>query len=682
MLTSKHSISAAKPLLERYFWPLLALIWLAATGLDRLWLHLDQRLPAWDQADYLNSALDHGRALGLLAGGSWQGWQALLDLSPKIPPLASLVNGSVIAIAGDAPDQAAWALSLWFGLLLLAVALWGKQLGGEALGLVAALLCCLMPLLAELRVDFVLEIPVCASCTWALWLLGRWLQPQLKTAGWWQALQATLAVSAALLIKQSALLVLLPALVWASVSALRQGQGKRLQLLAAMALVLALLLPWLQHNLVTTLGGTERATLESAAREGDPNASTLAGWLWYPKRLPALVGELPLFGGIAGLLIAIWRRPKTNKAWHLPNQQWRWLLGSMAAGALLTVLSPNKDPRYLAPLLPLLALVLARGWLALPLPLLGLGFVVAGGLTASTRARAIERQGTPPEPLEAIVRYLQAQKPMAARTLIVVPSTGSLNQHNVSYYGRRSGGQLVGRQLGNNPAQIPAALASAEQLLLGTGFQGSVGAEAQVFSDSIRNSGLFKLEQSWPKPLGGTFELWQRKPTAPKAIGFADQFPLLAAGLAKGPKGLAPLFDAIGVQHQLDGHRSYQKKVRQQALTELRRDPNNAKALWSLALLCVLQNRALEAEQWFARLEQLEPQNPWPAAYRAVVLNAAWQPWRARAVADAGQKRSANPVLEGLADLSGALAGEIWRLGELQKSLPKAVQAVDKQLAN
>ena len=670
MLTSKHSISAAKPLLERYFWPLLALIWFAATGLDRLWLHLDQRLPAWDQADYLNSALDHGRALGLLAGGGWQGWQPLLDLSPKIPPLASLLNGTVLAIAGDHPDQAAWALSLWFGLLLLVVALWGRELMGAGLGLGAALLCCLMPLLAELRVDYVLEIPVCASCTWALWLLGRWL----KGGKWPQALAAAAAIAAALLIKQSALLVLLLPVLWVSLSALWLGGPRRLQLLAAMALVLALLLPWLQHNLVTTLGGTQRATLESAAREGDPNASSLAGWLWYPKRLPALVGELPLFGGIAGLLIATWRRPVAKK--------WFWLSGCLAAGALLTVLSPNKDPRYLAPLLPLLALVLARGWLALPLPLLGLGFVVAGGLTASTRARAIERQGTPPEPLEAIVRFLQAQKPMAARTLIVVPSTGSLNQHNVSYYGRRAGGQLVGRQLGNNPAQIPAALASAEQLLLGTGFQGSVGTEAQVFSDSIRNSGLFKLEQSWPKPWGGTFELWQRKQTAPKAKGFADRFPLLAAGLAEGPKGLTPLFDAIGVQHQLDGHRSYQVQVRQQALTELRRDPNNAKALWSLALLGVLQNRALEAEQWFARLEQLEPQNPWPPAYRAVVLNAAWQPWRARAVADAGQKRSANPVLEGLGDLSGALTGEIWRLGELQKSLPKAVQVVEQQLAN
>ena len=74
--------------------------------------------------------------------------------------------------------------------------------------------------------------------------------------------------------------------------------------------------------------------------------------------------------------------------------------------------------------------------------------------------------------------------------------------------------------------------------------------------------------------------------------------------------------------------------------------------------------------------------NPWPAAYRAVVLNAAWQPWRAKAVADAGQKRSANPVLKGLGDLSGVAAGELWRLNQARQSIPKALQAVEQQLAN
>ena len=54
------------------FWAALLLIWLLATGADRLWWELQTGLPAWDQADYLNSALDHGRAIGVLPGGGWQ----------------------------------------------------------------------------------------------------------------------------------------------------------------------------------------------------------------------------------------------------------------------------------------------------------------------------------------------------------------------------------------------------------------------------------------------------------------------------------------------------------------------------------------------------------------------------------------------------------------------------------
>ena len=141
------------------FWAALLMIWLLATGADRLWWELQTGLPAWDQADYLNSALDHGRALGVLPGGGWQGWNALLDLSPKIPPLASLVNGSVMALSGDDPAAAAWSLSLWHGLLLLAVAGWGRRLLGDGL----ALLACGSPPctgLLDLRTDYVLEMPL------------------------------------------------------------------------------------------------------------------------------------------------------------------------------------------------------------------------------------------------------------------------------------------------------------------------------------------------------------------------------------------------------------------------------------------------------------------------------------------------------------------------------------------
>ncbi|MFO7630108.1 MAG: glycosyltransferase family 39 protein [Prochlorococcaceae cyanobacterium] len=232
------------------WWLALAVLWALATAADRLWLGLDQRLPAWDQADYLNSAVDHGRALGLLAGGGWRGWAALLDLSPKIPPLASLINGSVMALAGEAPDQASWALALWHGLLLAVVAAWGRQLLSPGFGLLAAALTALAPALAALRVDYTLDLPLTAATTLALWLLGRWQAPAPRGGRWPQALLAALAVAAALLVKQSALLVLTGPGLWAAGQALgrRSTTQRRLQVLAALALVLALLLPWLHHN--------------------------------------------------------------------------------------------------------------------------------------------------------------------------------------------------------------------------------------------------------------------------------------------------------------------------------------------------------------------------------------------------------------------------------------------------
>ena len=216
------------------FRALLLLLWLLSTAADRLWWLRHGGVPAWDQADYLNSALDHGRALGLLPGGGWQGWQSLLDLSPKVPPLGSLVNGAVIAVSGDAPSQAAWSLSLWNGVLLLATAGWALTLRSplrlaRGFALLAAAAVSLAPMLLELRTDYVLELPLTACLTLALWRLGCWLE-STRPSSWWQALIAALAVSAALLVKQSALLVLIPAFAWAVVVALRSGIRRQVQL--------------------------------------------------------------------------------------------------------------------------------------------------------------------------------------------------------------------------------------------------------------------------------------------------------------------------------------------------------------------------------------------------------------------------------------------------------------------
>ena len=667
------------------FWASVALIWVFSTLVDRLWWTLQTGVPAWDQADYLNSAMDHGRALGLLPGGGWQGWQALLDLSPKIPPLASLVNGSVMALSGDAPEQAAWSLSLWHGLLLVVMAGWGRRLQGDGLALIACLLAALTPAFLDLRTDYVLEMALVASCSLAIWRLGVWCDPQ--TGGrWGQTWGCTLAAIAAVLVKQSAFLVLVPAGLWAAGIAWQRGSPWLRQALLLPVLMAALIGPWLRHNWITSLGGTNRAVFESAAREGDPGVFSLASWLWYPRLLPEQLGTVLLVVGLSGLLLWCWQRrqPSMDHAWS-----WRWLLINLVAAWVLTTLSPNKGDRYIAPLLPSLLLLLARGWWQwghwfearrsrLVWPLFGAGLVAC--LPAGWTHQLHRFEDRPRGPVEALVEAAGGADPSRPpATLIVVPSTSDLNQHNVSFYGRRHGGQTVGRQLGGSHQDRGPVLARTEWVVLAEGNQGSVRKAARKLDQAVRSSGVFEPVHQFERPKGGSYSLWRRRATHPIAgPSFAERFPDLAAGLAAGPVGLDPVFAAVGQEHMLDGHFRYREPVRSEALAALAQDPEAVKPRWTLALLAVLDNRPAQAAEQFEALQRLLPDNPWPAAYRSVVNLAGWNPWQAAAAAD--EASVSNPVLAALGDLSGVLSGAVWRIPAAMKSVPAAVTAVEEAL--
>jgi hypothetical protein len=151
--------------------------------------------------------------------------------------------------------------------------------------------------------------------------------------------------------------------------------------------------------------------------------------------------------------------------------------------------------------------------------------------------------------------------------------------------------------------------------------------------------------------------------------------------MEQGPAGLAKVFERIGPEHQLDGHFLYQERVRAWAEERLEQDPRDADALWSQALLATLRNRPAKAARWYGRLEELQPANPWPAAYRAVVLIAGWNPAGARAVLEATPEAvQRQPVVRGLLDLSRLLSGNPLAAGSLRRTLPEAIGAVEKSL--
>ena len=605
-----------------------------------------------------------------------------------------------MAIAGDTPKQASWALALWHGLLLVVLACWARTLGGRRFALLAASLLSLVPALAELRVDYTLDLALAACTTLALALLGRWQADRLRGGGRWsQALAAALAIAVAVLVKQSALLVLTLPSLWAALRALPSPR-RRLQVLVALLIVIGLALPWLHHNWITTLGGTNRAVIESAASEGDPAVLSLSSLLWYPRLWPSQLGIVLLTPALGAALMAAWLHRQRLIGWlrhpvrALPPG-WAWLIGCTLAGWLCTTLSPNKDGRYIAPVLPLLTLLVARGWWQIGLWLqarpglsggaigagaLALGLLAGAGELASAQARALRREA--PSPAPAAMAELRRRVGETPITLLVVPGSPDLNEQTLTTYGRLGGGRIEARRLGRNRREHPVVLERSDWLLLATGDQGTTHPGSRELSERIRRDGRFERLAHWPWNAGRQVELWQRRDGAPfRHEPFDASFIRLARGMERGPAGIRELFDRIGAEHQADGHFLYQQRVAAWARERLRQNPNDRDALWSLALIETLRNRPQAALPWYGRLQELDPASPWPAAYRAVVLLADWRPGSAaHALRETPSSAASHPVNRALFDLSHGLSGHPLSLETLRVSLPEAIAAVKREL--
>ena len=682
------------------FWFLIGLIWMISTACDRLWWHTHNGLPSWDQADYLNSALDHGRALGLVQGGEWKGFKALLDLSPKIPPLASIFNGIIIALIGDEPSQAAWSLSFWNGLLLAGVALWGIHLSGKRLALLGVVFVAIAPAFLELRTNYVLEMPLAATVTLAMWQLSCWLGSR-KEKVWRNTLLTAIACSASILTKQSSLLVLLPALLWVTIATLKhENNHRKIQLITGFSLVIISIIPWLKHNLITTLGGTNRAVIESAAKEGEPSIFSLANWSWYINILGEQLGSIMLVIGTSGCILWAYfilkKKIKSYEASYIYDNliAWNWLIINIISAWVFTTIIPNKDPRYITPLLPAIILLLSRGWLQWGLwvkkqwPHISrkkLTLILVTGAYSMIPNGIIKQQARLNKidnwPLKEIVYAAGGANPKSNRsTVIILPSTPDLNQHNFSYFGRMNGGNLVGRQLGNNEEDITPIINRTEWIVLAEGDAGSVRPAAAVVSQAIRDSNVFQEVKKFPRPDGGSYSLWKRNEDAEPINNFAKTFPSLANGLGKGFEGLERVFQEIGIEHMVDGHFKYREAVKQKALKRLRENPEDINAHWSLALIAVIANRPNEAGRHFRDLEELTPSNPWPSTYRSAVLLINWNPWHANAIATKGYKKHRTIMLKSLEGLSATLKGAFWRLPETKDSISKAYKEIEKKM--
>ena len=688
----KKDISQSKNI----FWFLVLLIWMISTFVDRIWWNSFSDTPSWDQADYLNSALDHARALSFIEGEGWNGMKSFLDLSPKIPPLASIFNGAVIAIAGDSPHKAAWSLSIWNGFLLFNIASWGLYLKGQKFSLVCVLLTAISPFIMQLRTDYVLELPLISVTTFYLFHLGKWSAPN-NGGKWIQLLITSIACVASLLIKQSSLLVVIPSLFLILILSFTRKKIFRVQFLCLFLINILAVLPWFYHNWIMTLSGTYRAVFESARIEGDPSLFAFESIFWYFPFLKDQFGGI-IFGiGSSGIVLLILNYvTSSNASWNLKNlffnrnYKWTWVSFNLLCSWTFTTFIPNKDPRYIATSVPLIILFLALGfskwndWLGSYMKLVFKYLLFVAPLSFSlfsfvNRFIILEPIQNKYYPVDQIISEIKLnQNEENKETIIVIPSTPEVNQHNVSYIGRMQGGNILGRQLGQSLLHKQPVLEQANWIILAEGDQGSVPENSLIIDNAIRKSGFFYKIREFPRKIEGSYSLWKRSAAAPDQRTFDKRFIELAMGMSKGPLGIKSIFEEIAIQHMIDGHFEYQSIVKNKAILKTTSNPNDIEALWTLSLLKILANRPIEADIYLEKLEDLIPQNPWPSAYRSIVNLASWNPLKASKIADQANKKHRNQLLKGLADVGAVIGGRFWRIPSSLKSVPAAIVNIEQ----
>ena len=455
----------------------LALMWAVAVAIAAVWVIADQKPPAWDQAEHLSLAMNYWWTLTHSDWLSAEGLRHLWMLSPKYPPVFYLVGAGVHTLLGPGSDIAMVTNALFAAVLLIATYGLGRHLFSPQIGVLAAGLTLLMPRLLRIALDFQLDYAVTAGVVVSFWCLTVWRDAPRWGQQWLWMLGFGTSYGLALMTKQSALLFLVVPLVWVSLATLWQRHwGRLLQLLLGGFVTLAVMAPWLSVNWLFQFSILGNTNVKSAQAEGDPMLNTWAAWTYYWQDLPSAVSWVLLLVPLVG--IALWALgilPGRRSSLVLDGTPTGrlWLLAYLVGGYGLWSAIVNKDWRYIAPLLPALAVFLAWGlacwwrkwpWVTTATYLAGIGVALltvfpTGVPTLDLVANTLAPQASfypyleEPYPHPEIVDHIAQAQPYQLTTVGGLQSTPVVNQHNISYYGKLVDYQVYGRQIGSRPSK-------------------------------------------------------------------------------------------------------------------------------------------------------------------------------------------------------------------------------------
>jgi 4-amino-4-deoxy-L-arabinose transferase-like glycosyltransferase len=514
----------------------LVIIWVVTTSIDRIWIALDHSVPAWDQTNHLTGSLNYLNALKNphFFLGEW--WQHFWMLSSKYPPLTYIFTAPFQYVFGTSPDQATLVNLLFSAVLISSVYRLGKHLFNQKAGFWAAVICLLLPRLYTVRLEYLLDYPLTALITASFCCLTIWRDTKKTWEGWRWVLGFGFCFGLAMMTKQSVLWFLFIPLLWIFCRNLwKRNWLKIAQLFGGLFLSTLIFGFWYRTNWIFFLSAEQRGIVESAMIEGDPALNTITAWTHYWRDLPSAVSFplliVPLVGFLLSLIAATNDTSIIQKKDRLRIAlNFAWLAFYLIAAYLVCSSIVNKNPRYIMPYLPILAILLGYGlslfpkrlklvpWLTvcfafilMCLNLFSIGGIVGIYITKTLSPNAQNYPYLDKEwPHAQIITEIIRTEPQLQATLGVLPRTAQINNHNLNYYGALQNFQVYGREAGTRKKFIAQDQRSLSWFITKTGNQGAPK-EAQVLMvQSVENNPDFQVKKIWNLPDNSLLKLYQR----------------------------------------------------------------------------------------------------------------------------------------------------------------------------
>ncbi len=332
-------------------------------GVTLAWLRLDQLPPAWDDAWYLANSLLMFDAL--VDRGVWGFAKQFLRILGTKPPLITILSTPFYLLLGRNPANAFVVNIVFIPILLTSVYLLGRRCWNSRAGLIAAYVTATLPMLYGLARWYLIEFVLTAFICVGILLL-------MDSGGFGNrrsAFYIGLVWGLGLLLKVSFPLYYLCPFLYAVARFVRTPQTRspeqlpgptKLGILVRIALPAIMLpLPWYLINLRRTLDLALAAGFSSEADiYGTGPVFSFSAIRTYLVHL-VNVGPSCYYAGlaialVAGIVLSGKLRPFVQQLAGRPAI----LLGLWALPFFLFLFGRNKNVRYVAPLLPVFALLM------------------------------------------------------------------------------------------------------------------------------------------------------------------------------------------------------------------------------------------------------------------------------------------------------------------------------------